>query len=106
MMSILDGVHGTGLEGTEDGLVIDKRRVPDFYRSILLDINYLVVRRERESERGGVLEMRHATPRDVQTSHLEHRLPGLNRERVCTAGEKKEQRFRLDVLRLIPADQS
>lgn len=54
MMSILDGVHGTGLEGTEDGLVIDKRRVPVFYRSILLDLNYLVVRRERERERWGV----------------------------------------------------
>lgn len=43
MMSILDGVHGTGLSGTEDGLVIDKRRISDFYRSILIDLNYLAV---------------------------------------------------------------
>lgn len=27
--------------------MIDKRRVPDFYRSIMIDPNYLVVRRER-----------------------------------------------------------
>lgn len=47
MMSILDGVHGTGLSGTEDGLVIDKRRIPGFYRSILMDLKYLAVRRER-----------------------------------------------------------